>query len=97
MPLCLCSLLAATSQFRVSIGQKMQLTGKENANNMRNAKCAGTQNSMEWLYCSFLYCGLDHTPLFRISQKYDIVAGISKKSVVFIVRFSPSDRCELMD
>ena len=23
---------------------------------MRNAKCASTQNSMEWLYCSFLYC-----------------------------------------
>ena len=41
--LCLCSLLAAISQFRVSIGQKMQLTGYENANNMRNAKCAGTQ------------------------------------------------------
>ena len=52
---CLCSLLAATSQFRVSIGQKMQLTGWENANNMRNAKCAGTQISMEWPHCSFLY------------------------------------------
>ena len=35
MPLSLFSLLAATSQFRVSIGQKMQLTGWENANNMR--------------------------------------------------------------
>ena len=23
---------------------------------MRNAKCAGTQNSMEWLYSSFLGC-----------------------------------------
>ena len=23
---------------------------------MRNAKCAGTQTSMEWPYCSFLYC-----------------------------------------
>ena len=54
--LCLCSLLAAISQFRVSIGQKMQLTGYENANNMRNAKCAGTQTSMKWPYCSFLYC-----------------------------------------
>ena len=37
--------------------EKMQLTGWENANNMRNAKCAGTQTSMEWPYCSFLYCG----------------------------------------
>ena len=34
----------------------MQLTGYENANNMRNVKCAGTQTSMEWPYCSFLYC-----------------------------------------
>ena len=25
-------------------------------NNMRNAKCASTQTSMEWPYCSFLYC-----------------------------------------
>ena len=44
--ICLCSLLAATSQFRVyidSIGQKIQLTGWENANNMRNATCADTQ------------------------------------------------------
>ena len=45
-----------TGKFRVSIGQKTQLTGWENVNNMRNAKCASTQNSMEWLYCSFLYC-----------------------------------------
>ena len=57
MPLCLCSLLAAISQFWVSIGQKIQLTGYENANSMRNAKCVDTQNSMEWPYCSFLYCG----------------------------------------
>ena len=43
--ICLCSLLAATSQFRVyidSIGQKIQLTGWENANNMHNATCADT-------------------------------------------------------
>ena len=59
MPLCLCSLLAAISQFWVSIGQKIQLTGYENANSMRNAKCVDTQNSMEWPYCSFLYCGYD--------------------------------------
>ena len=54
--LCLCSLLAATSQFSVFIGQKMQLTGWENANNMRKAICADTQTSNEWPYCSFLYC-----------------------------------------
>ena len=36
----------------------MQLTGWENANNMHNAKCAGTKTSMEWPYCSFLYCDL---------------------------------------
>ena len=34
----------------------MQLPGSENANNMRNAKCAGTQTSIDWPYCSFLYC-----------------------------------------
>ena len=28
---------------------------------MRNAKCAGTQNSMEWPYCSFLYCDIGET------------------------------------
>ena len=37
VPLCLCSLLAATNQFSVVIGQKMQVTGWENANNMRYA------------------------------------------------------------
>ena len=46
VPLWLCSLLAAISQFWVSIGQKIQLTVYENAKNMRNAKCAGTQSSM---------------------------------------------------
>ena len=29
----------------------------KNDNNMHNAKCTGTQTSMEWPYCSFLYCG----------------------------------------
>ena len=52
----LCTLLAATSHFSVIIGQKMQLTGLENANNMRNATCADTQTSKKWPYCSFLYC-----------------------------------------
>ena len=31
----------------------MQLTGWDNANNMRNAKCVETQTSIEWPYCSF--------------------------------------------
>ena len=48
--------MAATSQFWVFIGQKMQLTDWENANNMRNATCADTQILNEWPYCSFLYC-----------------------------------------
>ena len=43
--LCLCSLLAATSQFSIPIGQKMQLTGWENANNVRNATCAASKTS----------------------------------------------------
>ena len=43
--LCLCSLLAATSQFSIPIGQKMQLTGWENANNVRNAICAASKIS----------------------------------------------------
>ena len=37
----------------------MQLTGCRNGNEMRNATCADTQNSIEWPYCSFLYCGLN--------------------------------------
>ena len=34
----------------VFIGQKMQLIGWENANNMRNGACADTQTSNEWPY-----------------------------------------------
>ena len=52
----LCSLLAATSQFSILIGQNMQLTGCHNRNEMRHATCAGTQISIECPYCSFLYC-----------------------------------------
>ena len=52
----LCSLLAATSQFSILIGQNLQLTGCRNGNEMRNATCADTQISIEWPYCSFLYC-----------------------------------------
>ena len=56
----LCSLLAATSQFSILIGQNMQLTGCHNGNEMRNATCADTQISIEWPYCSFpiLWFGL---------------------------------------
>ena len=36
----LCSLLAATSQFSILIGQNKQLTGCHNGNEMRNATCA---------------------------------------------------------
>ena len=49
----LCSLLTATSQFNILIGQNMQLTGCHNGNEMRNATCADTQISVEWPYCSF--------------------------------------------
>ena len=49
----LCSLLAATSQFSILIGQNMQLTGCHNGNEMRNATCTDTQISIEWPYCSF--------------------------------------------
>ena len=41
----------------------MQLTGCHNGNEMRNVTCVDTQISIEWLYCSSLYCGpaLDKT------------------------------------
>ena len=48
--LCLCSLLAANYQFSIFIGQKMQLTGLDNANNMCNATYADTRTSNEWPY-----------------------------------------------
>ena len=54
----LCSLLAANSQFSILFGQKMQLTGCHDGNDMRNATCVDTKISIEWPYCSFLYCGL---------------------------------------
>ena len=36
-----------------SYSPEMQLTGWDNANDMRNATCADTQTSIEWPYCSF--------------------------------------------
>ena len=34
----------------------MQLTGCHNDNEMHNAICVDTKISIEWPYCSFLYC-----------------------------------------
>ena len=53
MTLCLCSLLAATREFSIPIGQKMQLTGWDNSNEMRNATCVDSKTSIEWPYCLF--------------------------------------------
>ena len=39
------SLPAATSQYSVLIGQKMQLTGCHNGNEKRNATCAASKTS----------------------------------------------------
>ena len=38
---------------------------------MRSAKCAGTQTSNEWPYCSFLYCGqgLKSVPRYSIDHE----------------------------
>ena len=70
--LCLCSLLAANSQFSIPIGQKMQLTGWDNANNMRNAIWADTQTSIEWPYCFSLYCGnVIATTCRRLAGKHE--------------------------
>ena len=41
----LCCLLAATNQYSVFIGQKMQLTGCHNGNEKRNATCAASNTS----------------------------------------------------
>ena len=52
----LCSLLAATSQFSLLIGQNMQLTGCHNGNEMRNATCADTQIQLSGPTVHSLYC-----------------------------------------
>ena len=99
VPLCLYSLLAATSQFSVSIGQKMQLTGWENANNMRNTTCADTQISNEWPYCSFLYCVMviktgKKTKTVCFSPIYIRDLNLAPiRFVQFVLRFFP--RCPL--
>ena len=84
VPLCLCSFLAATSQFSVFIGQKMQLTGWENTNNMRNAKCADTQTSMEWPYCSFLYWAW-HT--YYTTTQAGVNMGKHEKQLLYLYYF----------
>ena len=67
----LCSLLAATSQFSILIGQDMQLTGCHNGNEMRNATCVDTQILIECPYCSFpVLC----QNLARLSSLHDMKA-----------------------
>ena len=50
----LCSLLAATSQFSILIGQNMQLTGCHNGNEMRNTtpKFQLSGPTVHSLYCA---------------------------------------------
>ena len=64
--LCLCSLLAATSQFSIPIGQKMQLTGWENANNVRNATCAASKTSKVPMQDALLFISYSMTLPLRI-------------------------------
>ena len=63
----LCSVLTATSQFSILIGQNMQLTGCHNGNEMRNVTYAETEISIEWPYCSFPILWLD-----QYSCMYDV-------------------------
>ena len=53
----LCSLLAATGQFSILIGQNMQLTGCHNGNEMRHAQTPKFQLSGPTVHS--LYCGYD--------------------------------------
>lgn len=50
------SWLRTTSKFSVLIDQKMQLSGWDNGNGMRNATWE-TKNSFEWFTFDSLYCG----------------------------------------
>ena len=77
----LCSLLAATSQFSILIGQKMQLTGCHNDNEMRNAICVDTKISIEWPYCSFLYCDLgpDTYGITFLASEFAFVSYVASK------------------
>ena len=73
----LCSLLAATSQFSILIGQNMQLTGCHNGNETRNVTCVDTQISIEWLYCSSLYCDVI-LAILRIQAYKNILLLLNK-------------------
>ena len=48
------------------------ITGCHNGNEMRNMTCVDTKMSIEWPYCSFLYCGLDFILLKFITYDVDI-------------------------
>ena len=64
----------------------MQLTGCHNVNKMRNATCADTQISIEWPYCSFLYCGLMPFITWFFSQENAcdfLTAGVASNSSTF--------------
>ena len=50
----------------------MQLTGCHNDNEMRNAICVDTKISIEWPYCSFLYCGMVMTMLLKMFMMVNI-------------------------
>ena len=68
VPLYLCSLLAATSQFSIFIGQKMQLTGWENANNMRNTTCTDF-NWVVLLFIPILWTVITFDPIIPLRSK----------------------------
>ena len=88
-----CSLLAATSQFSILIGQKMQLTGCHNDNEMRNATCVDAKISIEWPYCSFLYC--DHALLCQQSTGFAVVTLLCKSEPIVTV-FTPTDNVSFL-
>ena len=59
-----CSLLAATSQFSILIGQNMQLTGCHNGNEMRNAHARTPKFPLSGPTVHSLYCAHDPDVLF---------------------------------
>ena len=83
----LCSLLAATSQFSILIGHNMQLTCCHNGIEMRNATCADTQISIEWPYCSFLYCALTDFTMASFYRK-EVFTFVDAMSWVLSLKIS---------
>ena len=65
----LCSLLTATSQYNILIGQDTQLTGCHNGNEMRNATCADTQISLSGPTVHSLYCDSNKVTLHSLHAK----------------------------